>query len=250
MSTVTAVGTPVDWPKNSQKYDIYTNEEGMYELLLSSQQPEAKDFRRNCCNVLFPHVRQQLTNKMKEDHQQAIEEIQGKHQQAIEEEDAIIALMNDDLQDRDNQIQAIKYENVALQARKDVYEDQLQRCQGTITHLRTRYVPHARNPGKNNIISIICKHTKPANNKYHNWSYYIARIQRCKSNVKLRWFDRHFPDHKVVLEIDSPNSSHAFNRLEEEGHAEWKYNHFRLIDLTREELYVMEVSAILDDDKE
>ena len=29
--------------------------------------------------------------------------------------------MNDDLQDRDNQIQAIKYENVALQAQRDVY---------------------------------------------------------------------------------------------------------------------------------
>ena len=29
--------------------------------------------------------------------------------------------MNDDLQDRDNQIQAIKYENAALQAQRDVY---------------------------------------------------------------------------------------------------------------------------------
>ena len=29
--------------------------------------------------------------------------------------------MNDDLQDSDNQIQAIKYENVALQAQRDVY---------------------------------------------------------------------------------------------------------------------------------
>ena len=46
------------------------------------------------------------------------EEIQGQHQQAIEEKDAVIALMNDDLQDRDNQIQAIKYENVALQAKE------------------------------------------------------------------------------------------------------------------------------------
>ena len=36
-------------------------------------------------------------------------------QQAIEEKDAVIALMNDDLQDRDNQIQAIKYGNLAFQ---------------------------------------------------------------------------------------------------------------------------------------
>ena len=30
----------------------------------------------------------------------------------IEEKDALIALMNDDLQDRDNQIQAVKYEKL------------------------------------------------------------------------------------------------------------------------------------------
>ena len=33
---------------------------------------KGKDFKKHCCNVLFPHGRQQLPNKMKEDHQQAI----------------------------------------------------------------------------------------------------------------------------------------------------------------------------------
>ena len=56
MSGFTAAVKPVDWPKDSQKYDIYINEEGMYEIVFSSQQPKAKDFRRHCCNVLFPHV--------------------------------------------------------------------------------------------------------------------------------------------------------------------------------------------------
>ena len=41
------------------------------------------------------------------------------------------------------------------------------------------------------------------------------RIQRRKRYVKLRWFDRHFPDHEVIVEIDNPNSIHAFNRFEE-----------------------------------
>ena len=50
-------------------------------------------------------------------------------------------------------------------------------------------------------------------------------------------FDQHFPDHEVIVEIDNPNSIHAFNRFEEERHAERKYNDFRLIDLTREDLY-------------
>ena len=69
----TAAGKPVDWPKDSQKYDIYIKEEGMYEIF-SGQQPRTKEFRKHCCNVLFPHFRQRLTNKMQEEHQQAIEE--------------------------------------------------------------------------------------------------------------------------------------------------------------------------------
>ena len=75
----------------------------------------------------------------------------------IEEKDAALALLTDDLQDRNNRIQAIQYENVALQAQKDVYQAELQKCQDTITHLKTRNVLHARDPGKDNII--VCKHT-------------------------------------------------------------------------------------------
>ena len=70
-------------------------------------------------------------------------------------------------------------------------------------------------------------------------TYYIARIQRRKRYIKLRWFDIHFPDHEIIVEIGSPNGIHAFNQFEEEGHAERRYNHFRLIDLTLEDLYTM-----------
>ena len=52
--------------------------------------------------------------------------------------------MNDDLQDRDNQIQDIQYENVTLQSQRYVYKEQLQKCQHTIIHLKTRYVDHVR----------------------------------------------------------------------------------------------------------
>ena len=52
------------------------------------------------------------------------------------------------------------------------------------------------------------------------------------------------------MEIDNPNSIYAFNRFEEEGHAEQEYNHFRLTDLTREKLYTMRVPAIIDDEEE
>ena len=53
MSSVHAAGTHVNWPKDSRKYDIYIIEEGVYEVIFSSQQPKAKEFRINCCNVLF-----------------------------------------------------------------------------------------------------------------------------------------------------------------------------------------------------
>ena len=149
-------------------------------------------------------------------------------------------MLNDDLKNRE-------YENV--QAQRDVYQTQLQRCQDTSTHIRTRYVDHARGLGKDKIIIIVQKYTTPANDKYHALPYYIARIQRRKRYVKLGWFDQHFPDHEVIVEIGNPNSIHAFNWFEEEGHAERKYNHFRLIDLTREELYAMGLPTILDEEE-
>ena len=154
------------------------------------------------------------------------------------------------IEEKDNQIQAIQYENVALQAQRDVYQAQLQRCQDTIINLTTRYVDHARDPGKGNIIIVVQKHTRSANDKFHDLPYYVARIQWHKRYVKLRWSDRHFPEHEVIVEIDNPNSIHAFNRFEEEGHAKRKYNHFRLIDLTQEELNVMSVSAVPDNEEE
>ena len=100
-----------------------------------------------------------------------IEEIQGKHRQAIEEKDAAIALFNDDLQNHE-------YENVALQVQRDVYQAQLQRCQDTIIHLRTRYVDQARDPGKGNITITVRKHTTSVNDKYNDLPYYVVRIQR------------------------------------------------------------------------
>ena len=112
--------TFTNWPKDSRKDDYYIIEEGTYELLFSSQQPKAKDFRKHCCNVMFPHIHQQLTEKLEEDHQQAITGIQREHQLVIT--------------DRDDQIRAIQYENVALQTQRDAYQTQLQRCEDTITH--------------------------------------------------------------------------------------------------------------------
>ena len=135
---------------------------------------------------------------------------------------------------------------MVLQAQRDVYQTQLQRCIENITHLRARYVDHSRDPGKVNIVIIVRKHTTSANDKYHDLPCYISRIQRRKWYVNLKWFNWHFPDHEVIVKIDNPNIIHAFNWFEKDGHVQWRYNNFRLIDLTRRELYTMGVPVIFD----
>ena len=144
---------------------------------------------------MFPHVRQQLTRKMEKHHQQAIKE-------------------------RDNQIQATKYENVALQAQRDVYQAQLLRCQDQIRNIIiNRCVPRANNPGKDNIVMVVEKNTTPEEDDFYEYPYYIARIQRRFISTKRRWFRVQYPHHRFIIEeLDNENSIHAFNRFEEEGH--------------------------------
>ena len=110
-----------------------------------------------------------------------IEEIQEKHRRAIEEKDAALALLNNDLQSHE-------YDNVAFQAQKDVYKDQLQKCHDIITHRRTRYVPHAKDTDKDNIVMIIEKNTTPEEDEIYEYPYYIARIRRRFIGTKIQWF--------------------------------------------------------------
>ena len=70
--------------------------------------------------MTLPQIRQQLANKLKEG-----------HRQAIGEKDVALALLNDNLKNRE-------HKNVTLQAQGDVYQAELQRCQVTITHLKAR----------------------------------------------------------------------------------------------------------------
>ena len=91
-----------------------------------------------------------------------IEEIQEKHRQTIEEKDAAIALLNDDLKTGE-------YENIASQAERDVYKDQLQKSQNIITPFKTCYVDHAKDPGKDTIVMIIDKNTTPKEDKFYEY---------------------------------------------------------------------------------
>ena len=94
-------------------------EPGLYCFLLRCKRDEAQPFMEWFVETVLPREVWKLAS-------------------TIEEKDVVIVLMNDDLQARHNQIQAIKYENVALQTQRLVYQAELQRCQDTITHLRKR----------------------------------------------------------------------------------------------------------------
>ena len=66
------------------------------------------------------------------------------HQKAIEEKDTTIALLNDDLKNRE-------YENVTFQVQRDV-------CQAQVGDLIIkRHIPRAKDSGKDNIVMIIEK---------------------------------------------------------------------------------------------
>ena len=180
-----------------------------------------KGFRRHCCNVLFSHVRQQLTSKIKED-----------HQQAIEENDEAVALLNDDLQNRE-------YENVALQAQRDVYQAQVRDL------IINRYVPRAKYLGKDNIVMIIEKNTAPEEDEFYEYPYYIARIQRRFISTKRRLFSAQYPHHRPIIEdLSNPNSILAFNRFEEKGYVEHFQYHFSFVDFPHNTLYALATPAI------
>ena len=145
--------------ENAQYHDIFVSLTGALYVTVNSRKDKGKVLKKHILKDIVPRG-----------FDARIEEIQEKHQQAIEKKDATIALLNDDLKNRE-------HDNVALQAQRDVYKDQLQKCQDIITHLKTRHVPHAKDPGKYNIIIIVRRHTTFAKDKFHNLPYYVVRIQ-------------------------------------------------------------------------
>ena len=197
MSGFTAVGKPIDWPKDSQKYDIYINEEGMYEIVFSSQQPKAKDFRRHCCNVLFPHFRQQLTNKIQEEHQQAIEE-------------------------KDNQIKALEFRN-------EEHQHKILKLNKEIDDLiKNRHV--ALRGCFDNVLCFIKKNSGEVH------PYYIIRCQYRQLEKHKRWLKLRYPNMEVADECDDPNAIHRWYRFKREVIKKPNYykNHFRLTEEKRE----------------
>ena len=230
MSNVPSVGTPIDWLKDSQKFDIYINEERMYELLFSSQQPKAKDFRRHCFNVLFPHVQQQLSDKSHAmeiedltDPIQAPEFTNEAHQQAIEEKDAVTALLNDDLKNRE-------YEDVGLQVEIRAKDQE-------IAALQRRYVDYLSDADKKNGISIVTKNNDDAGYLYvsicgqHGYRRQKVRVSLTRNKGSTPFADG-----------DTPNVIVTYNFWQEHRLIvvdTGRPRHFRLDTINQEQLLIL-----------
>ena len=132
-----------------------------------------------------------------------------------------------------------------MQAQKDVYKDQLQKSQDIIAHPRTRYVDHAKDPGKDNIVMIIEKNTAPEEDEFYEYLHDIAGIKGRFITTKKRWFKAQYPHHRFIMEeLDSTSSIHAFNRFEEKGYVERFQCHFSLVDIPRDVFYALATPAI------
>ena len=146
-------------PKDCQnKTDKFLSVFGVMYVIIKSQKDKGKALKKYILKDMVPRG-----------FDARLEEIQEKYRQAIEKKDVTIALLNDDLDNRE-------YENVALEAQRDVYKDQLQKCQDIITHLKTHSVDHAKDPGKDNIV-MITENTAPQEDGFYEYPYYIVRIQ-------------------------------------------------------------------------
>ena len=121
-----------------------------------------------------------------------MEKIQEEHQQAIEEKDAAIALLNDDLKNR-------QYENVSLQGQIRAKDQQ-------IAALQRRYVGYLPNEDKSNGISIIAK-----NNDEAEYPYISICGQHGYRRHKVRVLLTRNKSSTLFADGDTPNAIVTYN---------------------------------------
>ena len=205
LTKVHAACTLLNWPSDSRKHDYYLNEEGMYELVFSSQQQKAKAFRKYCCNEMFPRIRKQLVDKMQEDHQKAIE-------------------------DRDNRIQTIQHENVGLQG-------EIRNAGRTITDLiENRHVARC---GEYDNILVGVKKNKPIEDdaKKSRHAFYMMRCQKRRKGFLMARLKKEYPYMSEKGTCEDPNAVHRWCGFKEDVLGEDNYyrNHFSLDTTTKSE---------------
>ena len=118
---------------------------------------------------MFPYIQLKLTDKM-------VDDLRREHQQAIEGRGQSVALLSDDLEDHDKQIQTMrmldwKYENVGLQSEIEAKDQQ-------IAALQRYFVVYLANKDKTNGIAIIRRNDEAAEYPYIS----ICGHNDCRNN--------------------------------------------------------------------
>ena len=185
------VSNPYPWPgsKDQQnKTDKFLSVFGVMYVIVNSRKDKGKALKEHILKDIVPRG-----------FDARIKEIQKKHRQAIEEKDVAVGLLADDLQDRDNQIQAIHYENVGLQGKireKDQHIDVLKRD----------YVGYLSDKDKNNGISIIAK-----NNEEEEYSYISICGKHGYKRHKVRVLLARNQCSTLFADGDTPNAIVTYN---------------------------------------
>ena len=147
--------------------------------------------------MLFPHVRQQLSNKIQEEYQQAIT-------------------------DRDNQIKVLEFRN-------EWHQQKISRLNEEVNDLiANRHV--VRRGCFDNVLCFIKKNSGEVH------PYYVIRCQYRQLEKHKRWLRLRYPNMEVADECDDPNVIHRWNRfnLEVIKKPDYYKNHFRLTEEKRE----------------
>ena len=172
----------------------------------------------------------------------------GRVSASFEETEKAIALHDNNFKYCKKQIQITSYENIGLQcethAKISRYKDM--KILSTILETLETSCGSGKNTGLGNAVVIERKDTFKDSDKQLDYTYYIAHIQRCAVSTKRQWLKEKLPRSEDFVVIDNPNSAQAFNCFKEEGHVEKFKYHFRVIDLTREDLHDMNFLPITE----
>ena len=216
----------------TQPNTILLKEPGLYSFLLRCKKPEAESFMEWVVEKVLPREVRKLAETI------------DAERHKVREKDSQLALLNDELTEAQEHLRQLEFNNVGLQGEVRAKNEEIERREAEVAELRQRYVDRCQDVSKDNVVMIVRKHTREQDDCHFEYPYYISRIQRRKIPAKRRWIIEQFPQSEEIVVIDNPNSVHTFNRFEEEGHVERYGCHFRLIDLTREDLYAIGVPAI------
>ena len=145
------------------------------------------------------------------------------------EKESAIALLNDDLQERDTHIRAIEFDNVSLQTQRDVYREQ-------VTDLiANRHVP--RSGDIDTVLLAVEKNMPDEDGKPGQHPYYMIRCQKKCLNIQIKLLRLKYPN-MIVKEplCNDANSIHAWSRFKQDILEKENYylNHFSLPEESRE----------------